>query len=136
MIFVGIITVILSVVIVGVAGRAFVLGLSTKQSKAIATKVTREFDKFEQEKDDYAFYDNQLKRYYKLINEANINLLKAQKAVDLDMWMDEHDTPPAEKVIKKHITERDRLVKTVIRLENSIHASEKKLAKVKETLGK
>ena len=84
----------------------------------------------EQAKEDYAYIQQQLKRYEKLIEEANVNLFKAQKSVDLDIWFEEHGTPVAEKESKKHRTERDRQVKAVIRLENQIHAAEKKLRKV------
>ena len=90
----------------------------------------------EQAKDDRAFLLNQLKRFDTLIAETNANLYKAQKSVDLDVWMDEHGTPVAEKVSNKHITERDRLVKLVIRYETQIHAAEKKLAKVEAIISR
>lgn len=90
----------------------------------------------EQAKDDRAFLLNQLERFDKLIAEANVNLRNAQRAVELDEWMEEHGKPIAEKVSTKHITERDRLVKLVIRYETQIHAAEKKLRKVEEIISR
>lgn len=88
-----------------------------------------------QAKEDYAYIKQQLSRYYKLIEEANINLSNAQDSVDHDNDVNRYGGVVPQKEVKKHITERDRLVTKVIRLENQIHAAEKKLAKIRYILG-
>lgn len=102
--------------------------------KALELQEKREME-IAQAKEDYAYIKQQLNRYYSLIEEANINLNKAQTEVDHDSKVNHYGGVVSEKEVKKHITERDRLVTKVIRLENQIHAAEKKLAKARYILG-
>ena len=86
-----------------------------------------------QAREDIPYYRNQLARFYDMIGTAKAELHKARERCNLDFEMNSYAAVIPEKIIAKHTAERDKAYTKVIRLENQIHAMEKRLAKA-ETL--
>jgi len=82
----------------------------------------------EQAEIDIPYYEIQLSRYYEMIGEARASLKANRRRVEVDREMNQYSAVVPEKIVAKHITERDKSMKLVIKLENQIHAAEKKLS--------
>ena len=104
---------------------------AAKQAERNAAKERKAEEAREQAKEDIPYFENQLSRWYEMIEDANVDLQLARQSVKHDAEMNAHGAVVAEKVVKKHIAERDKLAKKVVTLENQIHAAEKKLNNAK-----
>ena len=87
-----------------------------------------------QAKEDIPYYQNQLARFYEMIAAAKAELKAARDRCRLDSEMNRYAAAIPEKLVSKHIAERDKLLNKVIRLENQIHAMEKRLLKAETIL--
>ncbi len=103
-----------------------------KEAEREEAKRQKEAEARAQAEEDIPYLETQLSRYYEMIEDAKADLRLARQRVKHDAEMNEHGAIIAEKVVNKHITERDKLMKKVITLENQIHAAEKKLSKAQQ----
>lgn len=86
--------------------------------------------------EDIPYLKNQLERYYEMIADAKTELKCARSKVEYDLSMNEYGAVFPEKEVNKHIAARDKALTKVIKLENQIHAAEKKLNKALQIAGK
>lgn len=109
---------------------------AAREAEKERIKAEKERQKREQAEIDIPYYEEQLKRYYEMIEEANARLKLNRQRVKIDREMNQYSAVVPEKIVSKHIQERDRAMKLVIKLENQIHGAEKNLNKAKQILNK
>lgn len=92
----------------------------------------------QQAKNDIPFYDIQLERLYITVEDTRNQYKKALENVKLDNELNRLTDGKAvkEKVVEKHINERDKALKKLVILENQIHALEKKKAAAENILSR
>lgn len=81
--------------------------------------------------EDVAFLENRLECLYEQIEDANAQLYAARRNCRYDADMNSHGAVVADKIVNKHIAERDKLMRKVMTLENQIHSAEQKLNKAR-----
>ena len=100
-----------------------------KETEAALQRAEKARQEKAQAAEDIPYYKNQLARFHEMIAGAKIELQAARNRCRLDSDMNAHGAIIAEKIVSKHIAERDKALTKVVRLENQIHAMEKKLLK-------
>lgn len=90
----------------------------------------------EQAKEDIPYLKNQLERFYKMIQDTETDLQIARQRVEYDSMANQYGSIVQEKEVNKHIADRDKLLNKLIKLENQIHAAEKKLNKAENILNR
>ena len=110
-----------------------------KQEKEIAriqAKQEKQQQQKQQARQDIPFYDIQLERLYISAADTRNQYKKALESVKLDTELNRLTDGKAvkEKVVDKHIADRDKALKKLVILENQIHALEKKKAAAENLL--
>lgn len=80
-----------------------------------------------QAREDIPYWENRLEQLYEQIEDANNLLYTARRTCKHDSAMNTHGAVIAEKIVAKHISERDKLMRKVMQIESQIHAAETKL---------
>lgn len=106
------------------------------EREAEKTRIKAEKDRAEREQaeSDIPYYEEQLARFYEMIGESRAKMKFYRERVKIDEEMNRYSAVIPEKVVQKHITERDRAIRATIKLESQIHAAEKNLNKAKQIL--
>lgn len=81
--------------------------------------------------EDIPYWENRLEQLYEQIEDASSLLQTARRTCRHDAEMNQHGAVIAEKIVAKHIAERDKLMRKVMMLESQIHAAEMKLNKAR-----
>lgn len=109
-----------------------------KENERAKAKQEKQQQQKQQAQQDIPFYDIQLERLYTTVEDTRQQYKKALENVKIDTELNRITDGKAvkEKVIEKHITERDKALKKLVILENQIHALEKKKAQAETILNK
>lgn len=99
-----------------------------KERKAEAKRQKEEAARAQAE-EDIPYLLNQLDRLKEMIEDAKADLRIARQRVQYDAEMNAHGAVIAEKIVNKHIAERDKAMRKVMSLETQIHSKEKQLTK-------
>lgn len=86
--------------------------------------------------EDIPYLKNQLDRYYEMINACQIDLKLARQRVQYDNDMNKYGAVISEKVVNKHVADRNKLLQKISKLEGQIHAAEKNLNKAQQIINK
>lgn len=90
-----------------------------------------------QAENDIPFFDIQLQRLYITVEDTRQQYKTACEKVEIDSRFNAiHSSAVKEKIVNKHIAERDKALKKLITLENQIHALEKKKTQAETILQK
>ena len=84
---------------------------------------------------DRDFYIEQLDKLNAMLWKLDNDLNKANEVCQHDAEMNKHGAVVAEKIVNKHLADRDKLARKVMQLENAIHAKETKLNKARLVAG-
>lgn len=88
----------------------------------------------EQAKKDYSFYSGRLETLYQMETDTARAYFKAAETVETDAETNRYSYVIPEKIVRKHIAERDKLQATMLKVQNQIHSAENKLTKAKNVL--
>lgn len=120
-----------------------------KQAEREREKAEREAEKAERERkrqeaaeekrrqewtqaaEDYAFYKSRLSALYTQLKSAQSDLYSAERECEHDRELNSYGngSTVTEKIVNRHISERDKALRRVMSLETQIHTAEKGLRK-------
>lgn len=108
--------------------------IKAERDRAKAEKLKEEIA---QAKEDIPYYETQLERLYDMIENAKQDMIFYRQAVEHDLELNKYGgTVVKQKEVQAHIAARDKATQKVIKIENQIHAAEKRLNKAKSIINR